>query len=239
MPPRKKTEASQAASSHTTDLIEQMNRYYEARAPWHDYYMSYTSIEKMEALLRPIVDIVEPIVTGRAVLEIACGTGNWTQALAKRAASVTATDISPTALGIARQKLSGYDNVTLIEGDAYHPENIDGAFDILFSADWWSHIPKARISDFLASIAKKLAPGSKAVFVDMSLTPYFEQEPCRYDSDSNRISLRKLPDGTPFEVVKNFPSEEELRTGLAHYSTNIDYFDFAALARWMVVFEKN
>lgn len=214
-----------------------MNRYYEARAPWHDYYMSYTSNEKMEALLRPIVDIVEPIITAKNVLELACGTGNWTQALAKRAKTVTAQDISPTALGIAREKLSDYDNVTLIEGDAYHPKNTNGSFDVLFSSDWWSHIPKEKQSAFLGSALANLHSGSKAIFLDMSMAPHFEKEPCRYDHHHNRISLRKLPDGTPFEVVKNFPTEEELRALLAPYSKKTDYFNFTSLARWMIVFE--
>ncbi|HKK20034.1 MAG TPA: hypothetical protein VJ983_01065, partial [candidate division Zixibacteria bacterium] len=61
------------------DLIEQMNRYYEARAPWHDQYMSYTSNEQLESALKPIVELLNPIIRGTRVLEVACGTGNWTQ----------------------------------------------------------------------------------------------------------------------------------------------------------------
>ena len=219
-------------------LIEEMNRYYEVRAPWHDLYMDYKSNEDMEERLSAIVGIVGEVVIGKRVLEIACGTGNWTQVLAKRAASVVAIDISPTALTIARSKLSGHENVSLMRGDAYDLDNIGDSFEVLFSADWWSHIPKGMLPAALDSALSTLLPGSKAVFVDMSLGPYFQQEPCFYDKDNNRISLRKLPDGSEFQVVKNFPNESELRETLAPFGRIVNYSEFSALERWMIVLEK-
>jgi hypothetical protein len=48
------------------DSIEEMNRYYQARAPWHDEYMGYTSNADLEALLTPIVRDVEGNVADRS-----------------------------------------------------------------------------------------------------------------------------------------------------------------------------
>jgi ubiquinone/menaquinone biosynthesis C-methylase UbiE len=222
----------------TEKLIEEMSRYYNARAPWHDYYMSYVSNESMEELLHPIVGIVAPIAVGKRVLEIACGTGNWTQVLAKRSASVTAMDVSPTALEIAKAKLLSYDNVSLKEADAYDLSCIDGSFDLLFSADWWSHIPKQSLPGFLDSAMGKLAPGSSVAFLDMSMRAFFRNEQCYHDEFDNRVSIRTLPDGSEHRVVKNFPSESEIRDLLTRYGSNVVYYEFQALERWMVVFRR-
>ena len=222
----------------TEKLIDEMNRYYEARAPWHDQYMSYKSNKEMEKLLIPIVEIVEEMIIGKRVLEIACGTGNWTEVLAKRATSVVAIDISPAALAIAQSKLSGYKNVSIVQGDAYDLGNISDSFEILFSADWWSHIPNSILTTFLSSTIAKLHPGSKAIFIDMSFSEYFKQEPCHYDEDNNRISHRLLPDGSDFQVIKNFPGESEIRHILLKYGKTIDYYQFSLLKRWMAVLTK-
>ncbi len=221
---------------HSQEMIDEMNRYYDERAPWHDYYMNYTSIERMEELLKPIIDHVGKIVAGKDVLEIACGTGNWTQALARRARTVTATDISSAALKIARNKLASYNNISLIQCDAYDLGGIDTRFDVLFASDWWSHIPKGVLPAFLESAVARLKAESAAVFLDMSYRDHFRKEPCYYDSDNNRVSRRTLPDGSECEVVKNFPDENELRGVLDACARHVDYFEFPALERWMVVF---
>jgi demethylmenaquinone methyltransferase/2-methoxy-6-polyprenyl-1,4-benzoquinol methylase len=212
-----------------------MNRYYEARAPWHDEYMGYESREGMEELLKPIIDTLAATIIGKRVIEIACGTGNWTQILAKRADSVVAIDVSPTALEIAQQKLVTYSNVSLTQCDAYDLRNIDGCFDVSFAADWWSHIPMGVLPQFVESVISKIGPGSKAVFVDMSFRDDFKQEPCSFDSDNNRITRRKLPDGSEFEVIKNFPDKVEIQRILSAYAKRVDHYKFDALHRWMVV----
>lgn len=218
-------------------LIEEMNRYYEARAPWHDQYMSFQSNETMEKQLRPIIETLEGLISRRQVLEIACGTGIWTQVLARRARHVTAVDISATALGMAQARLSGYGNVTLKSADAYSLDGVDGYFDMLFATDWWSHVPKTMISSFLEAAGGKLAPCSAAVFIDMSMNEYFASEPCWYDEEGNRVSRRRLPDGSAYRVVKNFPTEDELRDVLSRYGRDVVYREFDSLKRWMVAFE--
>lgn len=84
--------------------IEEMKAYYEVRAPWHDQYMSYRSNEQMENLQKPIIEIIHSDLKDKKIIEIACGTGNWTGVLAKRAKHVTAVDCSPKSLEIAQKK---------------------------------------------------------------------------------------------------------------------------------------
>jgi 2-polyprenyl-3-methyl-5-hydroxy-6-metoxy-1,4-benzoquinol methylase len=221
---------------NTRYLIKEMNRYYERRAPWHDYYMGYESNESMEKLLYPIIEVLEPIVSGRRVLEIACGTGNWTGVLAGRASFVTATDISPTAIRIAQKKSASLRNVAFEVADAYSLGGLSGAFDMAFAADWWSHMPREVIPSFLRTVIGKLMPDSHVVFIEMSMRDSFRKEACFYDKEGNRINLRQLPDGSEFQVIRNFPDEAELRSHINPFGENIIYREFDTLKRWMVMF---
>jgi 23S rRNA (adenine-N6)-dimethyltransferase len=55
---------------------------------------------------------------GDLVVEIGAGTGVLTEALARRAGRVVAVEVDPRLAGRARSRLAGYDNVSVVEGDA-------------------------------------------------------------------------------------------------------------------------
>jgi demethylmenaquinone methyltransferase/2-methoxy-6-polyprenyl-1,4-benzoquinol methylase len=223
---------------HQSDkLIAEMNRYYEANATRHDECMSYTTREKMEELFKPVLSALDKMINGKSILEIACGTGNWTQILARRAASVVAVDVSPTALELARSKLSDLSNVTLVEADIYRSSPVAGPVDVVFAADWWSHIPLRMCRAFLDSVAGPLGPGGRAIFIDMSENDYFRNEPHYFDADGNRVSRRKLPDGSEFEVVRNFPSSDELARLTASITKEFRFVDLPDLGRWMMIMQ--
>ncbi|MCP4583807.1 MAG: class I SAM-dependent methyltransferase [candidate division Zixibacteria bacterium] len=223
-------------SNYSKKLIKEMNQYYEARAPWHDIFMGYESERQMEEFKKSIIEILTPVIIGKRVIEIACGTGNWTQIIAKRAESVTAIDVSPTALGLAQRKLVNHCNVSLIQCDAYNLNCIGGLYDVSFAADWWSHIPMDVLPLFVESLMSKLKKRSKVIFLDMSFREDHKVESCYYDLDDNRITRRMLPSGSNFMVVKNFPHKEALKKFLSPYAKRVDYYELKALCRWMVIF---
>jgi demethylmenaquinone methyltransferase/2-methoxy-6-polyprenyl-1,4-benzoquinol methylase len=150
---------------------------------------------------------------------------------------VVAVDVSAAALDIARKKLSGYRNVSFVLSDAYDLGDSTESCDMLFSTDWWSHIPKGMVDCFMKSACGNVVRKSRAVFIDMSMNDYFENEPHFFDGEGNRISLRKLPDGSEYRVVKNFPTEAEIRQAISPYAQGIRHHKFADLQRWMAVFE--
>ena len=88
----------------TDKVIEDMNRYYSDRVPYHDLYMGYSGNAAMEKVLAPLIARLERHLAGKEVLELACGTGNWTQVICKRARSVVATDLFEGYLELARKK---------------------------------------------------------------------------------------------------------------------------------------
>jgi SAM-dependent methyltransferase len=217
------------------DYITEMNKYYSSCAPWHDEFMGYESNDEMEALLGPIIEWVEPFILYRDVLEIACGTGNWTQVLSKRADSVLATDVNITGIEIARTKPYARDNVTFKVADAYTLDCIDGRFTAAFAADWWSHIPLAAVPAFVASLAGKLESGSTVVLLDMLPREELNRMFSHYDDEGNRISRRLLPNGEVFHVVKNFPTEHDLLRAFEGKVSEIQYREHDALRRWVLM----
>jgi demethylmenaquinone methyltransferase/2-methoxy-6-polyprenyl-1,4-benzoquinol methylase len=218
------------------DIVEEMNEYYRVRAPWHDDYMSYTDRAAMEELLRPVIEFVEPFVDGRHVLEIACGTGNWTQILARRARSVLAMDINESMLEIARSKFCAGDAVSFLVDDAYGLTTIRGGFTAAFSADWWSHVPIGRLRAFLELLHTKLAPGSHVVFVDMLPRDHPDLTPYRRDEEGNLIHRRSLPNGREFDVLKNFPSRGDVLAALDGVGRDPVYSEHLELRRWAVAY---
>ncbi len=219
-----------------TDRIHEMNAYYDRRAPEHDRLMSYTDNKSMEAYLKPIIDLIEPHITDRKILEVACGTGNWTQVLAKRARSVLATDINESVLEIARKKPCA-GRVEFLQHDAYALHKLRGEFDVAFAADWWSHIPKSAIHTFQGNLHRALSPGAVVIMLDMTLNDYFRNEPSTVDLDGNRLSRRKTPDGTEHSVVKNFPTESELRETIRDVVSKFDYLEDDKLERWLMIYK--
>ncbi len=103
------------APSNTPE--ESMQGYYAARAP--EYDAIYRKPER-QADLRAIERWLPPRFAGARVLEIACGTGYWTQFIAPVAQHVTALDAAPETLAIAKARVQGA-NVAFVVGDAYDP----------------------------------------------------------------------------------------------------------------------
>jgi demethylmenaquinone methyltransferase/2-methoxy-6-polyprenyl-1,4-benzoquinol methylase len=178
----------------------------------------------------------ETYVTGADVLEIACGTGNWTQVLARRARSVTATDINDSVLELAGAKPYSSDNVSFQLADAYRLDGLSGTYNAAFAADWWSHIPKSRIPVFLTALCARLEPGSRVIMIDMLPAENLDFLGTYYDEEGNRINLRRLPSGEEFEIVKNFPTEEELMSSIEGFGREVEYRTHDSLKRWMLSF---
>jgi trans-aconitate 2-methyltransferase len=81
-----------------------------------------------------------------SVLEIGCGIGTLTGLLAEElgsGGSVTAIDLSPVSIESARQRLKGFDNVSLLAADVLETD-VEGSFDVVVLPDVIEHIPVER-----------------------------------------------------------------------------------------------
>ena len=188
--------------------------YYAQRAP--EYERIYQKPER-QADLSVLRKFVAESFAGRSVLEIACGTGWWTEILATTASSVVATDCNEEVLAVARSKgISS--NVSFRRADAFDLRSIAGEFDAGLAAFWWSHLTRADLGKFLHAFAQKLQPGSTVVFLDNIYVEGSSTPISRRDGEGNTYQMRRLDDGSTTEVLKNFPTDEELRAALSGWT---------------------
>jgi SAM-dependent methyltransferase len=184
-----------------------MEHYYAARAA--EYDTVYLKPER-QSDLRAMEQWVAQRFAGASVLELACGTGYWTQFIARSAKRICALDAVAETVEIAKHRISTQ-NVEFVIGDAYAPPRARRGFDAAFAGFWFSHVPKARRHEFLSALSVALGAGASVVildnrFIEGSSSPIAEQ-----DADGNTYQLRSLRDGTSHRVLKKCPSEAELR----------------------------
>ena len=92
---------------------------------------------------------------GCRLLDAGCGTGALAIEAARRGADVTAVDISPTLIGIARQRVPeklGDGRITFIAGDMLDPKL--GTFDHVVAMDSLIHYSLTDMSDMLARLSQ-------------------------------------------------------------------------------------
>lgn len=184
-----------------------MQSYYAARAP--EYDRVYLKPER-QTDLRAIEHWLPPKFAGARVIEIACGTGYWTQFIAPLAARVLALDTAAETLGIAASRVHE-GKVDFLVGDAYALPRELGRFDAAFAGFWFSHVPKSRQREFLRGLAARLEPGAKVVFLDNRYVAGSSTPLAARDAEGNTFQTRQLDDGSTHQVLKNFPSEAELQ----------------------------
>lgn len=197
--------------------------YYAQRA--HEYDSIYQKPER-QGDIRRLADQLTELLSGRNVLEVACGTGFWTQFFAPFACAVTASDYNGEVLAIAKQRLTSFANVQVKQADAFKLENFDPTFDAEYAGFWWSHLDKKKIRPFLNGFHLALRPGSRMVFTDNLYVEGNNPPISRTDVGGNTYQTRKLLDGRQYEVLKNFPSEDEFRAALVGIGTNISFKKF-------------
>lgn len=206
--------------------MDQLVDYYAKRAP--EYDRIYEKPERQEDLGK-LRETVRETFRGEDVLEIACGTGYWTQDLADVARSVTAVDINESVLEIARRR-RGAERVRFEIADVYVLPELPPSSACL-CAFWWSHMPKGRIGQFLAGLHKKLMPGATVMFMDNCYVEGSSTSFSHKDAEGNTYQTRTLDDGSTHEVLKNFPTEEELRQAVAGAA---EFVSFRALTYYWI-----
>jgi len=113
-----------------------------------------------------------------SMLEIGCGVGRMTRALARIFGHVTAVDVSPEMIEGARANLRDCPNVTLVLGDgATLPGVPSESQDFAFSFIVFQHIPGVEvITSYCREVFRVLRPGSLFRFQVLGI-PRTEESP--------------------------------------------------------------
>ena len=156
----------------------------------------------------------------KAVLEVACGTGNWTRVLAPLARTITGTDYSEGMLDVARSRQIA--KARFVQDDAYSL-NALGAERYEFGYAMWlvSHLALARWDEFFRAFHAKLKPGAKVLLAD-DIRRTNDSDPW-YSKLATRDSyeIRRLPNGGTYEIVKTYFTPDQLHALLQPYAENI------------------
>lgn len=105
---------------------------------------------------------------GANVLDLACGTGDFTAALLRQFPDirVTGVDLTPEMLAIARQKLAGSAGVTFCTGDAQDLAAFaDATFDLVVCAFGFRNFPDKEKA--LATCHRVLKPAGRLVVLEL------------------------------------------------------------------------
>jgi len=210
------------------DILQQQIAYYRARSGEYDewFYRRNRYDRGAEAnqqwfdeaaVVRKALHSLGHVGTA---LELACGTGIWTQELAKLADHVTALDASEEMLAINRAKLNA-PNVTYQQADlfAWQP---DQQYDLVFFSFWLSHVPPERLAPFLAMVNRALKPGGKLFIIDSTpdLGSSAKNSPKR--ENDGIYQQRNLNDGNLYTIIKIYYDPADLRVKLADAGFNAD-----------------
>lgn len=197
-----------------------IGEYYQQRAPEYD---EVYAMPERQADLAELKRLLPPLVAGRRVLEIAAGTGYWTQVIAPAAASVTATDLNPETLAVAAGRDYGSARPLLVTADAYRLDAVPGDFDLVFCGFWWSHVARPDTTRFLAGVAARAEPGARLVLADNRYVPGSNHPVTRTGPDGDTFQLRRLRDGREYEVLKNFPDRQQLAADVRPWASGLQY----------------
>ncbi len=209
-----------------TDIVS----YYKDRA--NEYEKIYSKPERQDDL-KSATTILQEIFADKQVLEIACGTGYWTEKIAAKATSILATDINETVIDIAVKKDFSNKQVSFELADIYNFP-LHNKFESLFGGFIWSHILLQDLDKFLSTVNRLVSPGGTVVFMDNNYVESSNHPVTTRDEQGNSFQSRKLEDNTEHLVLKNFPTETFLRNKIKDISGEFKFFNLTYY--WLVCY---
>lgn len=199
-------------------LKHDIEEYYNKRAQQYDeIYLR----DERQGDISSLKSILKNLLSEHDVLEVAAGTGFWTEAIAQTARSVTAVDLSEEMQKVAMEKSYRKKNVRFQTADAYSLDSVSGSFSAGFSGFWWSHIPRPKIPLFLDGLHSKIDRGGLVVFIDNNYVEGTSHPIVFEDEDENTYQRRSLDGEGEYQIVKNYPTEDEFHRYLSDLADDI------------------
>ncbi|MES2039060.1 MAG: class I SAM-dependent methyltransferase [Pseudomonadota bacterium] len=186
-----------------------MREYYAQRAQTLEKV--YQKPERQQDL-REIQGKVLEVLKDQRVLEVACGTGYWTERFAPVATSVVATDYCQPMLDVAQAKTYPEGKVQFSLADLHDlPAATAGQYTTCFAGFFWSHVMRDDQTGLLGHLSKVTGKGTTLVLIDNNYVEGSSTVIARTDLEGNTFQLRKQEDGSRVEILKNFPTDSALR----------------------------
>jgi SAM-dependent methyltransferase len=119
--------------------------------------LGYASVNRWDSSHLKRLDRLVAMPAGARVLDVGCGQGHLTKALAERGLDIVGIDANPKAAEVAGS--SGLVRQMLAE----HLEFEDASFDYIVSVHAIEHMPS--LTEALAEMTRVLRPGGEMVFI--------------------------------------------------------------------------
>ncbi len=235
------TSIHDVSSVDESSVVAEQISYYRARAAEYDGWFfrqgRYDRGEDATRRWREQVDEVRDVlrglpIDGKDVLELAPGTGLWTEEICERVAHLTAVDASSEMIALNRRRLGErVRRVTYVEADLFQWRSAR-PYDAVIFCFWISHVPARRIDGFLANVAAMLAPGAPVFFLDGLKEHTSTASDHVLPASDDEVMTRRLDDGREFTIIKNYWSAPVLeakceRAGLrVTIHETADYFQY-------------
>jgi ubiquinone/menaquinone biosynthesis C-methylase UbiE len=138
---------------------------------------------------RAFQKLLKQIPPGQTILDIACGTGRFTQVLLEHGHRVAGSDISDEMLRIAERELGGDDGlISLDKGDAEALPFDAGTFDGIVCMRLYQRVPEASRQVMLQEV-RRVGRGWAILFFGMS-TPWLDVRRQLRNKVARRPNLR-------------------------------------------------
>ena len=213
-----------------------------------DYYLKraleYEQIYRREDPIRlkeqeKVAHKMKRLLKDKEVIEIAAGTGYWTQFLSETASRIEITDDVMETLELAKTKKYKC-LVEFRKEDAYGLSFNDNTFSGGMANFWFSHIPREKTSDFFNGFHRVLKEDAIVFMADNNFDATVGGELIKPTGDINTYKMRKLSDGTGHKILKNYFSKKELFTIFNKFSDNFsDKNIFYGEKFWYVYYTLN
>jgi len=164
--------------------------------------------------LSTVRERIARLVCGKSVLELACGTGYWTEAIAATAERVLATDILDGMIERAQRRRLPEGKVSFRQVDGLDLPGDLGTFSCVFIGFWWSHLKRDEQDALLAQLRARLGHDVTLILLDDAYVEGSSTTIARTDAQGNTYEIVAAPDGERFELPKNYPADSALRKRL-------------------------
>jgi len=210
-------------------LLAEQIAYYRARACEYDATHAFDAASRAS-----LIDALRAFAPQGRVLELACGTGQWTAALAMHASQLTAVDASPEMIALNRARVP-HDNVRYVEADLFAwsaPER----YDVVFFSVWLSHVPPQRFEGFWALVADCLKENGRVFLID-ELPAAAAHERWIADAIAPAVE-RPLTTGACYRAIKVLHDPAELGARLSGLGWRADIRTVSARLFYAIVERK-
>ncbi len=196
-----------------------LETYYSKRA--HEYDEIYHRDDPVRTKEQEVLKaLLQKATEHKKTLEIACGTGYWTEVIAQSATNVLATDLSLEMLRVASHKISDQ-KVLFLQSDSFRLPVSEPPFDCVVAMFWFSHVVKKQIPTFLKHVHSRAYPGATIVMADGNYIKEYGGDLKTRSNSHNTWKKRTLRSGESFDIVKNYYTKQELQNIFGQYTNTL------------------